>query len=476
MRFILKGKKLKGRWDLFKIKGSDSKEAWFLKKYADEAATQIGHILEKSPESIKSGHTIENLSALGANNSGKHKKEAEKNKDSAKKIKFTLPSIPFSYDFSPQFATLSNKVPQGKKWMFEVKFDGYRILIFKKGNKVLIKSRNNLDWTKKFQNIAKEIKKLPVKNLVLDGEITVLDKDFQLLQNAIDKAEQAPFIYYLFDLLYYDHYDLRTLPLLERKEILKTLIANQSTLLRYSEHSDKEGEEVFKRARALHLEGLIAKKADSFYESGRSKTWLNIKCVKRKEFVIGGFTLPKGERTYFGSLLLGVYNKEGKLDYVSKVGTGFSESSLNKIYQELQKRISSKNYFTSKPPQSSKAIWVKPELVAEVESTEWTNKNGIRHPSFKRLRLDKKPKNIYREKEIALSKLEKDIRKEKINKTKVILTSPQKILYTEDNISKQNLFDYYQEVASHMLPYIKIAYSPWFAVLIIKMNVFFKNT
>lgn len=444
LRFILEGEKLSGRWDLFKI---DDKNSWFLKKYDDEAANTSENILEDAPESVLSGYTIEDLP--------KHWKNGKVQKKISKKIKLDLPSAPMFHELTPQLATLTNKTPEGDDWIFEIKFDGYRMLSFKEDKNVLIKSRNKLDWTQQFQTIAQEIKKLPISNLILDGEVVILDgknrSNFQLLQNSIDLGENANFIYYVFDLLYYDQWDLRVLSLLERKKILKGLIENMSPLLRYSDHIEGNGKEVFKRTCEFNLEGLIAKKIDSIYETKRSKTWLKVKCTKRQEFVIGGFTPPKGNRRHFGSLFLGIYNQKGELEFVSNVGTGFSEASLTAIYAELKKRITTKNPFNTRPPGVTTAIWVKPELVGEVEFTEWTSENGLRHPSFKGLRLDKNSKDIHKELETPLRKIKKEIKKE----SSIILTNPQKILYPEDEISKKDLFKYYQEVGLYMLPYIQ---------------------
>ncbi|MBA2709194.1 MAG: DNA ligase D [Tatlockia sp.] len=369
-----------------------------------------------------------------------------------------LPRSPFPTTLAPQLATLTNKPPEGEAWVHEIKWDGYRMIIFKKGKEVRIISRNNKDWTVEFQNIANEVKLLPIENLVLDGEMVILDEkersNFQLMQNSIDLHNNSEFIYYVFDLIYYAHWDIRSLSLLKRKELLKTLVSNRTPSIKYSDHIIGEGFEVFKQSCEYNLEGIISKLAESEYQSKRTKNWLKIKCLKRQEFVIAGFTPPQKSRACFGSLYLGVYNDKKELVYSGNVGTGFTDKSLKSIYVELQKRIIKENPFNSNPPGIRSATWIKPELICEVEFTEWTSEHNLRHPSFKGLRSDKKAMGIKREAEIPLEKIRNQSTiVEKANQK--ILTNPQKIVYKEDKITKGDIFSYYEQASTWMLPYVK---------------------
>ncbi|KTD16362.1 non-homologous end-joining DNA ligase [Legionella jordanis] len=311
---------------------------------------------------------------------------------------------------SAQLATLVDHPPCGDDWLHEIKFDGYRILAIKCGKHAQLLSRNNKDWTDEFPSIREAISQLTVKQAIFDGELVFLDdsnrSNFQLLQNRLQTNFDLSLIYYVFDLLYYDEYDLRSLPLIKRKEILKSLLPEAAITLQYSEHILDKGEAVFQRACALSLEGIISKKINSPYMGGRAKTWLKIKCSHRQELVVGGFTPPKGGRAYFGSLYLGYFNKNKELIYCGNVGTGFTQNSLAELHHELKNCISSHNPFNSRPPGIKTATWVLPQLVVEVEFTEWTKEGRLRHPSFKGLRKDKDASEIIREKETPIEKLE----------------------------------------------------------------------
>lgn len=317
------------------------------------------------------------------------------------RINIKLTPRPFPRKFSPQLATLVDEPPVGENWLHEIKFDGYRLLAVKKNNKTRLITRNNNDWTNKFKSIAEAVNKLVVKDAIIDGEIVVLDKnqksDFQALQNSIKNNEAGEFIYYVFDLPYYDQYDLSHLPLRERKKYLHEIINSTKGKIRFSDHIPGSGKQVFENACKLTLEGIISKDANSEYTQKRSKTWLKIKCMKRQEFVIGGYTQPQGARKYFGALLLGTYNGKGDLVYNGNVGTGFTVETLKTLHTLLSKNKSAKNPFNSLPPRSGKVTWIKPVLVAEIEFTEWTKDNHLRHPSFKGLRSDKKPKSVIKE-------------------------------------------------------------------------------
>lgn len=304
----------------------------------------------------------------------------------------------------PQLATLVDKAPMGDEWLHELKFDGYRMVVHLKPGSVRFISRNGKDWTEKFGNLAKVLKTLPVKNAILDGEVVVVDKvgrsSFQRLQQSMG-AGTATFVYQIFDVIYLDGYSLTRTPLLERKLVLEKLLDGDKSKgqLRYSDHVVGNGEQFFQQACGYGIEGIVSKLADAPYESTRTKSWLKVKCNQRQEFVIAGYTPSKKAFPGFGSLILGVYDK-GKLVYSGRVGTGFSIKQRLEIQAKLD-RISQKSMpFASKPndPGLRDAHWAKPQMVAEVEFTEWTDDGAIRHPSFKGLRADKNPKDIVREK------------------------------------------------------------------------------
>lgn len=446
LRFKLRAEKLNGQWDLIRFK--DDKH-WFLIKHKDEYARNDYDITENLDKSVITHQTIEEIT--------KNYKHIWENT-----LHTELPNSPFPTFISPQLATLVDKVPYGDAWLHEIKFDGYRILAFKKDNNVILKSRNNNDWTQYLPSIASAIKKLPIKNLILDGEVVILNEqgksDFQLLQNAIKKNSEAPFKYFIFDLLFFEQSDLTQLSLIERKKILENVLITQSPILIYSDHIVDNGKKIFRNACELGLEGIISKHADSVYVSKRSKDWLKIKCLKRQEFVIGGYTSPTGNRTGFGALLLGVYNKAGKLEYAGNVGTGFNEITLQEIYKQLIRLKAPSNPFTTKVPNSSTLHWVKPKLIGEVEFTEWTKSGHLRHPSFKGLRLDKKASEVTKEQETPIETLPNNHNliqsAAKDLPQSIHLTHPNKVLYPEDKITKQDLLTYYNAISEHILPFL----------------------
>lgn len=442
LRFKLHAEKLNGRWDLIRFKEDNH---WFLIKYQDEYARREEEyeVTCALDTSVVSNRTIESIAEL-----------YEKPK------KIILPKglnkIKFPTFFDPQLATLVDKPPEGIQWLHEVKLDGYRMLAFKNKSEVILKSRNNKDWSSTLPSIVLAIAQLPFNQIVLDGEVVVLDKegrsDFQLLQNSLKRQKSDNNIpyYFIFDLLYFEGYDLRNLSLEKRKSLLKKVLENTNQQLQYNEHIEGAGQELYNFACNRNLEGIVSKQKDGRYLSHRSQDWLKIKCSKRQEFVIGGYSSPQGSRVYFGSLLLGVYNKEGKLHYVGNVGTGFKQSTLKEIYELLEKNSIASNPFQSKPPRQSTAHWVEPKLVCEVAFSEWTEEGMLRHPSFKGLRIDKKAKEVVQEQETPVEEVDK----KKPSPPTFVLTKPDKILYAEDKISKQDLLTYYETVSELILPYL----------------------
>ncbi|MEP6743106.1 MAG: non-homologous end-joining DNA ligase [bacterium] len=303
----------------------------------------------------------------------------------------------------PQLATLVREAPDGDDWLHELKFDGYRMICHLHRGKASFWSRNHKDWTEKFPNLSKALKKLPVTTAILDGEVVVVDRagrsSFQKLQQSM-KGGAATFVFQIFDLIYLDGYSLTRTPLRERKALLEELLAKVKAEgpLRYSDHVVGNGAKFFKQACDYGIEGIVSKLADSFYESTRSRSWLKVKCNRRQEFVIAGYTPSKKDFPGFGSLILGVYDL-GKLVYSGRVGTGFSIKQRLELQKKLDRIAQPAMPFATKPkdPGLRDAHWAKPELVGEVEFTEWTEEGSIRHPSFQGLREDKKANDVIRE-------------------------------------------------------------------------------
>lgn len=264
-------------------------------------------------------------------------------------------------------------------------------------------TRNQNDWTDKFPTLSKAAKLIPATSAILDGEVVVFDErghtSFQKLQQTMGKGD-AGFIYEVFDLIYLDGFSLTRTPLKDRKTLLKELISKipGNSRLRYSDHIEGNGRAFFKQACAHGTQGIVSKLASSFYESGRSRNWLKVKCSKRQEFVIAGYTTSKKGMPGFGSLILGVYEK-GKLVYSGRVGTGFTEKQRVELKKKLDKISRKTSPFGLQPidPDLREAHWVHPKLVCEVAFTEWTSDGLIRHPSFQGLREDKRPEDVHRE-------------------------------------------------------------------------------
>jgi bifunctional non-homologous end joining protein LigD len=463
LRFELRARKLQGRWDLIQFKKEE--KSWFLIKYDDEYAKPFHHydITIQEPNSVKTEQSIEDIAKNYENVWGRRGLEKANRKSRKEILEQLLPSdlkeSSFPKKVSPELATLVDKAPGGSEWLHEIKLDGYRIIAFKEGNSVRLLSRNHIDWTAHFANVVRALKTLPFKRLILDGEIVLLDEfhhsNFQLLQNSMKADKDYAFIYYVFDLLYYEKYNLKKLSLLERKKLLKALCQDCHETIRYSDHIIDNGVDVFAKACDLGLEGIISKHIHSHYQEKRSKSWVKVKCSKRQEFVIGGYTKPQGSRQYFRSLFLGVFNEEGEFVYCGNVGTGFTESALKSLFNALQKYISEDMPFKVKPRDSKGAVWVKPKLVVEIEFSEWTSEGKLRHPSFKGLREDKKASLIKKEKEMPVSKIEMKGKPEEKPKSQLItLTNPKKILYKEDKITKEHLLNYYNEISDYILPYL----------------------
>jgi len=299
--------------------------------------------------------------------------------------------------------------PCNEEWLYEVKFDGYRVLAIKNGKDVRLWSRNKNQLDARFPEVIKAIEKLPKRNLILDGEVCALDdqgkSSFQFLQNSADATH--PIVYYVFDLLFEGFKDVRRLPLMERKARLEAVLLSAADPIRPSPFFTENPEEILDKMRAAGAEGSVAKLKDSLYEAGkRSGAWVKIKFHRGQEFVVVGYTLPKRSRHYFGALLLGYYQGK-RLIFAGRTGTGFTEKSLKEIYRKLKSLESPKPFvekiqdpsarWRPKGWSASDNRWVKPKLVAQVQFAEWTEDGLLRQASFQGLREDKKPIDVVKE-------------------------------------------------------------------------------
>jgi len=304
---------------------------------------------------------------------------------------------------APELATLVTEAPGGDEWLHEIKYDGYRMLCHVSGGRCTVYSRNGKDWTAQLPGVAAAVARLPVDTAWIDGEVIAPDAEgrssFQALQNAFAGVGADKLAYYAFDVPYLDGYDLRDVPLLERKRVLRDLVPRATGMVRYSDHVEGNGATFFAEACRLGLEGIVSKRRDAAYRGQRGRDWVKVKCQQRQEMVIGGWTDPQGSRTGFGALLLGVHDADGRLRYAGKVGTGFNEKTLASLFKALKSRAIDTSPFVDPPTgaEGRRAHWVKPDLVAEVTFTEWTRDNTLRHPSFQGLRTDKPARDVVRE-------------------------------------------------------------------------------
>jgi bifunctional non-homologous end joining protein LigD len=302
----------------------------------------------------------------------------------------------------PMLATLVDEPFSDPEWIFETKWDGFRSVCFISRGKARFVSRNQIEMTPQYPELVKVPHQIDAKQAILDGEIVALDEHgmprFQLLQNKLRirsgsyaKATKAQLVYFVFDLLYYDGYDLMNCAVVERKTLLETIL-RPAAFVKYSDHVQADGEQFYREIEKFHLEGMIAKRAASKYVQKRTADWLKVKTVRRSEVVIGGYTQPRGARSHFGSLVCGLYRGQD-LRYVAHVGGGFNERTLTSIHKLMQPLKTNRSPFANTPKTNEPVQWLKPKLVAEVKFSEWTADERMRHPIFLGLREDKKPQD-----------------------------------------------------------------------------------
>jgi len=410
LEFELFGEKLSGRWALVRMRRRDGErqEHWLLMKEKDEAAKPSAafDVVHARPDSVLGRSKEAEAKEAGAKETqAKNQRKTAPTQKVVQGCPVPLPAnaarakLPTA--LSPQLATLVTAAPSEPGWAYEVKFDGYRILARIDAQRVQLFTRNGHDWSAKMPALVDAVARLGLASGWLDGEIVVLgdegQSDFQALQNALDAERSEAIRYFIFDLPYCAGYDLRELPLATRREVLSQILAhNKSERLCFSEAFAASGTELLQAACGLHLEGIIGKRVDAPYRSMRSRSWIKLKCTQRQEFVIGGYTDPKGARTGIGALLLGFHDESGALHYAGDVGTGLDESTLRKLSKKLDGLAVAKPPFVGLP-RTVKAHWVRPTLVAEVSYHEWTKSHRVRHAVFHGLRDDKPAASVTQE-------------------------------------------------------------------------------
>jgi bifunctional non-homologous end joining protein LigD len=497
MRIVMHGKKLKGQFALIKKEGED--RSWILIKLKDS------HVLKteitKKDTSVVSGKTIEEIAG------DRNAKEWESNRKVAKKnTKLKTGGAEEHADLKgllkgarrtkmpsrvrPMLCTLTKEVESSEQYLYEIKWDGYRIISFVNGSKVVMHSRSGLDYTAKYPNVVKEMKATKYK-MVLDGEMVVFKEnglpDFNALQNY--NGKETPISYCVFDILWLDGYDLTTLPLVIRKQILKQVAGNSETL-KYSESFD-DGAALYKQMMKLDLEGIVAKKRDSLYrEDARDNDWLKTPTRKRQEFVIGGWSESDKARS-FRSLLFGAYNQHGEFEWIGRSGGGYKDAEMPGILQKLESLEIKASPFVNKvlDTKGAKMHWVKPQLVANFEFATWTETGRIRKPAtFLGFRKDKKAKDVVREVPKEIKEIEEQNEEEEqtetkkkssvtlktgkkshwpalekikiesegsieVDKCEVRLTNVERNIWKD--VPKAKLIQYYHSMADYILPYIK---------------------
>jgi bifunctional non-homologous end joining protein LigD len=513
VKMVLHGKKLKGEFALVKTHGM-AENSWLLLKHKDKYASTDD--ITKKDKSVISKKTIAQVEKTSDNIYGQNK-EKKAEKDPVKKVSKKIEDepeperptpatqrlslnaalkTPFYDKIEPMLATLVDKPIDDDNWLYEIKWDGYRAVAFMNKKQLELKSRNNKSFNEKFYPVYDALKKWGI-NAVVDGEVVVVKPngmaDFGALQNWRSEAD-GELLYYIFDILWYDGYNLKEMPLTERRAILEQIIPPDS-LIQMSKNFDTSGTEFLAAAKKMGLEGIMAKRKDSIYETGRrTGNWLKIKSNKRQEVVIGGFTINDDTSKPFSALLVGVFEK-GKFVYTGKIGTGFNIKTQKEMLKQFEPYITDKPQFSAEPdinkpsrfrhnPPRATATWLKPKLICEVSYTEMTSDGVMRHPSFEGMRDDKNAKEVVMEKEQSTEEIVKETAENEYitpsakrsghNSARKTLLNPKdqtqvrkvgghelkfsnlsKIYWPIEKITKRELINYYYQVAPYILPYLK---------------------
>lgn len=515
LKFELHGARLRGSFVLARMRrrGNEKAENWLLIKHRDEAARPGSKdaVVKQFTDSVETeramGEIAEGGSVWHSNRRNqkasrsrprlKEEKAVEHPKTWISKIdvaklkgarKARIPA-----KISPQLATLVEEPPPGKGYLSEIKFDGYRMTARIDDGEVKIYSRNGNPWTAKLPTIAKSLSKLKVKQAWLDGEIVVLDDEgkssFSQLKDALGGVDPRNVFFFLFDIMHLDGYNTTGCRQIDRKHLLESVIgSNPPPFIKYSDHMEEAPGAIQERACQMHLEGIIVKEADAPYRQARTKSWLKLKCVQREEFVVIGYTDPQGTRAGLGALHLGYYDKAGELHYAGGMGAGLNTKQLIAIEKKLARHIRKIPpaiwIHGEKPP--SKMHWVRPEMVVETQYMDWTDGGAVRHAVFLGIRDDKEATEVVRDPPTEAVKrftgqgtiitakaakpkpkkargkaeprkhidLPKVIDNSKPDGGTVRLTHPDRILWPDKKLTKQDLADYWARAARYALPYI----------------------
>jgi bifunctional non-homologous end joining protein LigD len=508
--FELHGEKLNGHWHLVRMRKrpGERQEPWLLIKATDEFARQKSDpdILEEMPDSAASGRTMDEIAAdkkrvwhsnksakeqskaakAGPTKAAKPRSRAPRRKAAAKKSgkrsgkiegarKGQLPDF-----IEPCLATLSSKAPETSSWVHEIKFDGYRIQARIGGSKVSLKTRTGLDWTKKFGSVAEACAALDSHNVILDGEIASIDENgvsnFLALQDDLKNSRQDRMVYYVFDLIHLDGQDLTTAPLVARKQALAELLEElpRNSVIKLSEHFEEDGAKMLKHACGLHLEGIVSKRADASYRSGRGSDWLKIKCASNQELIVIGYEPSDKRGRLIRSLLLGYYDKDG-LRYAGRIGTGWGQKAERDLQRRLDAVARDSSPLDRMPEEERRrhVKWVEPRVVVEVDFRGWTGGTLVRQGSLKGVREDKPASEVVREVEQMPAKVREAAMRQKaptkiaaakagtkpgksnaVQVAGVTLSHPDRVYWEDAGVTKQMLAEYYTEVWDWMRPHV----------------------
>ncbi|MCU1118074.1 DNA ligase D [Stenotrophomonas muris] len=452
--FVLHGQRLAGGWKLVRTAMKGRQVQWLLIKRDDEQArdAEADDLLDAYVP--KRASTVMKRTGGKAGRAVPAARTATRKADArwhARALKLDgARDTPYPHGFKPQLTDHRDSAPDGARWLHEIKWDGYRLLADLHDGEVKLRSRNGLDWTDDFPEVVQAVQALPVRDARLDGELVVLDKegrsDFAALQRVIDGSSKQPLRYIVFDLPGVANADISRAPLLERKALLKDLIGPVPGILAFSEHVIDQGPQVFDASGQAGFEGIVSKQVDAPYVNTRARSWVKVKHEDTDEFVIVGYTAPRGSRVGFGSLLLATPDKEG-LRYVGRVGTGFDDENLRALLKALQP-LAVKTPVLQLPAhvpfRAASVRWVKPVTVAEVAFRGWGKEGLLRQASFKRLRSDKQKEDLGMSNATAVAEAGGEVQ----------ITHPERVVFPSQGLGKGDVADYYRRMARWILPEI----------------------